>query len=173
MKIFIVNGHGNVGKTEFENYVISTLWKTKNIYAISTIDYVKECAKKMGWDGSKEPADRRFLSDIKDALTRWNDIPYKKITYWIENNKDKYDAVFIDCREPEEIKRFVNDYGATTILVTGRKDLKSFGNHADDNVKKYKKYDIIINNNSDLDNLYSQAKQFIKDYITNNEEDFS
>jgi len=32
----------------------------------------------MGWDGGKTPEDRRFLSDLKDALTRWKDVPYNE-----------------------------------------------------------------------------------------------
>ena len=44
---------------------------------ISTITYVKDIAKTIGWDGGKSPADRRFLSDLKDALTRWKDLPYQ------------------------------------------------------------------------------------------------
>jgi hypothetical protein len=41
-------------------------------------------AKKFGWDGGKSLNDRRFLSDLKDALTRWKDVPYQKITNLLE-----------------------------------------------------------------------------------------
>ena len=46
---------------------------------ISTVDFVKEVAKFCGWNGQKTPKDRKFLSDLKNILTQWNDIPYKDI----------------------------------------------------------------------------------------------
>lgn len=166
MKIFIVNGTGGSGKTTFEKMVKNIAEQEGyDVRAISTIDYVKQMAKKFGWDGGKSLNDRRFLSDLKDALTRWKDVPYQKISDRLEILKleQQVDAVFIDCREPDEIKRFVQDYGAITILVQ-RGETVIFGNHADDDVKNYQ-YDIVIDNSRGLDELKQEATIFVETWI--------
>lgn len=166
MKIAIVNGRGASGKTTFETMVqkISAA-RGRRVEIISTITYVKEKAKEMGWDGGKTPADRRFLSDLKDALTRWKDLPYKKVCEDIEYFKGEgmTDLVFIDCREPEEIARFVEDFGALTILVQ-RGEFTLLGNHADDEVFNYQ-YDVVIDNNRGLDELMQEATIFEETFV--------
>ncbi len=113
--------------------------------------------------------DRRFLSDLKDTLTRWKDIPYQKIKEALEafRLEQEVDAVFVDCREPEEIKRFVNDYNAITILVQ-RGSAIIYGNHADDNVNNYQ-YDIVIDNSRGLDELNQEAQLFVDTWIEGEE----
>lgn len=165
MKIFIVNGAGGSGKTSFEKMVKNiAAEKQYRIYIVSTINYVKLMARGMGWRGEKDYKSRRFLSDLKDALTRWNDKPYRIIQESIEDaNALGYNAIFIDCREPDEIKRFVQDYGAITILVQ-RGETVIFGNHADDDVKNYQ-YDIVIDNSRGLDELKQEATIFVETWI--------
>lgn len=170
MKIFIVNGTGGSGKTTFEKMVENIAKQNNyNVKIISTIDYVKQIAKTLGWDGGKALNDRRFLSDLKDALTRWKDIPYQKIKETLEafRLEQEVDAVFVDCREPEEIKRFVNDYNAITILVQ-RGSAIIYGNHADDNVNNYQ-YDIVIDNSRGLDELNQEAQLFVDTWIEGEE----
>ena len=166
MKIFIVNGAGGSGKTTFERMVENIAEQEGyDIRVLSTIDYVKQIAKTLGWDGGKTLNDRRFLSDLKDALTRWKDVPYQKIKEILEafDFIQRIDAVFIDCREPEEIARFVKDYNAITILVQ-RGESVTFGNHADDNVKNYQ-YDITIDNSRGLDELNQEAQIFVETWL--------
>lgn len=165
MRIFIVNGAGGSGKTTFERMVAIIAKEKRHTVCIdSTINYVKSIAKTLGWDGGKTTNDRRFLSDLKDALTRWKDIPYTKIRESIETARlNGVNAIFIDCREPEEIKRFVNDYDAITILVQ-RGEVITFGNHADDNVRNYQ-YDIVIDNSRGLDELKQEAVVFVETWL--------
>jgi hypothetical protein len=130
----------------------------------STINYVKEIARQLGWNGEKGTNDRRFLSDLKDTLTRWKDIPYKKICESIDiAEREGFDAMFIDCREPEEIKRFVEDFNAITVFVQ-RGEVAFFGNHADDNVRNYQ-YDITIDNSRGLDELKQEATIFVETWF--------
>ncbi len=165
MKIAIVNGRGASGKTTFETMVQKiAAARDKKVKVISTITYVKEVAKLVGWDGGKTPEDRRFLSDLKDALTRWKDVPYQKVKGFIDTYKESdTDLLFIDCREPEEIARFVNDYGALTILVQ-RGEFELLGNHADDEVLNYQ-YDVVIDNNRGLDELMQEATIFEETFV--------
>lgn len=169
MKIAIVNGRGASGKTTFETMVQKiAAARGKKVKVISTITYVKEIAKLFGWDGGKTPEDRRFLSDLKDALTRWKDLPYQKVKEAIKIYQgNDVDLLFIDCREPEEIARFVNDYGALTILVQ-RGEFELLGNHADDNVMNYQ-YDVVIDNNRGLDELMQEATIFEETFVEEEE----
>ena len=170
MRIVVVNGRGCSGKTSFERLVQRmAAERGKQVEIRSTIDYVKDGAKALGWDGGKTPEDRRFLSDLKDALTRWKDLPYKVIGDWIDcYEKKNVDLLFIDCREPEEIKRFVNDYNAMTLLVQ-RGEVVIMGNHADDNVMNYQ-YDITIDNSRGLEELKQEAEIFVETFLESEED---
>lgn len=137
---------------------------------ISTVDLVKEVARFCGWDGQKRPKDRKFLSDLKDVLTQWDDIPYKDIISSYEGCKEIWKQLgydeekclyFIMCREPEEIQKFVDRIGARTLLVR-RFEVEglSQSNHADTNILNYK-YNTYIHNNGNLEDLQKVAYQFI------------
>lgn len=168
MKIFIVNGKGESGKTTFETMIkeIAAAHGDK-IQILSTIDYVKNLAKTIGWNGTKTPENRRMLSDLKDLLSRWNDSPHKKVCEKI-NNSDAA-AIFIDSREPEDIKRFVDEYQALTILVQRGKEIILYGNHADDCVDDFD-YDIYIDNSRGLNELFAEAQIFYECFIRGEEE---
>lgn len=167
MSIFIVNGAPGCGKTTFESMVKLESEKNSCIVGVySTIDFVKEIAKKCGWDGTKSPENRKFLSDLKDLLTEWNDVPYKETLKWIEKFEFRLwqwdvninrSIIFIDCREPNEIKRLCDTLKAKSILIR-RADVENLeaSNHADKNVLNYK-YDIVIDNNGNLDDLRQKA----------------
>ena len=171
MRIAIVNGRGASGKTTFEAMVQKVAEaKDLNVEILSTISIVKKIATEIGWTGTKTPADRRFLSDLKDALTRWDDVPYKHICGQLEylEKEGKTDLVFVDCREPEEIARFVEDFSAFTVLVQ-RGEIVPLGNHADDNVEKYQ-YDIVIDNSRGLDELLEEATIFVEIFLEDEKE---
>ena len=137
---------------------------------LSTIDFVKEIATKCGWDGTKDLKNRKFLSDLNDLLTNWNNVPFNKIVQQVKNIEDEwkyYDidlnhtAIFIDCREPEEIQKLCTTLNAKSLLIT-REDAENnnTSNHADQNVLNYN-YDIVIQNNGDLREFVYAAIDFI------------
>ena len=73
MKVFVINGAPGSGKTTFEKFIQE---EYSDCAIISTVDYVKTVAKYVGWDGTKTLKNRKFLSDLKDLLTEWEDIPF-------------------------------------------------------------------------------------------------
>ena len=78
MKYVIINGSGGVGKDLFCNHAKIVLRSmNKEFFNYSTVDYVKESAMKLGWNGIKDERGRKFLSDLKAAMTEYNDIPFK------------------------------------------------------------------------------------------------
>ena len=170
IKIFIMNGKGASGKTTFENMIVEIAQAhDKKIEILSTIDYVKDVAKSFGWNGSKDPKDRKMLSDLKDLLTEWNDLPHKIICEKIKDLMGtNVAAVFVDCREPAEIKRFVEEYDALSVLVKRSSISMVYGNHADDNVDDYE-YDCVIDNSRGLMELLDEANIFYEVFIEKDE----
>ena len=168
MKIFIVNGRGGAGKTSFEKMVVEiAAAHNQKIAVLSTIDYVKDVAKSIGWDGTKTLENRRMLSDLKDLLARWNGSPHQSVCNKIKEFND-VDAVFIDSREPEDIQRFIEEYHATTVLVQRGKEIITYGNHADDRVDDFD-YDICVDNSRGLNELFAEAQIFYECFIRGEE----
>ena len=168
MKIYILNGKAGSGKTSFYKFVEEIC----GVYVMncSTVDLVKQLASDDGWNGEKTPRNREFLSNLKDLLTEWDDVPYKDVVRRIERfevyckNWDidtKDCAVFIDCREPKEIQKFVDRMGAKTIFVDRKIENYQPSNHADAEVENFK-YDIVIDNNKALKHLAAAAINFIE-----------
>lgn len=172
MKIIIVNGVPRSGKDSFVGFCLDKLGKFGQ--AFSTVDFVKDIAIRCGWDREKTPKDRKFLSDLKKLLTEWNDVPYqiarKEIAkiyliaeqYGLDHNKF---VVFIFCREPEEIDRFVKEYDATAILVRcpGVEDREQ-SNESDSGVFDYN-YEYIISNEGTLGELRESAEFFVDEIL--------
>lgn len=169
MKIIVINGRPRAGKDTFVEFCQKhCIWCLN----VSTVDFVKEVAQHCGWDGTKTPENRAFLSSLKDILTLWNDVPFKKVCKEISSfvgEMTLYDfdpetegIVFIHCREPEEIDRFRVELGSQSLLIT-RSDVEdeAQSNHADAEVNKYK-YDYMIANDGTLDDLEDAAVHFLE-----------
>lgn len=163
-RIFIINGSGGVGKDTFCEYV----GKYAKVRVHSSVEEVKNIARLCGWSGSKEPKDRRFLSDLKDLLTKYNDLPFRGIQSVVKDfYKDSNEFLFIHIREPKEIERAKRAFKAVTILVFNDNVKCIYGNHADDEVLRYI-YDELINNSGTLEDLDTLAKNFVEKWDESN-----
>ena len=193
--VVVINGCGGVGKDTFvnccKNYCsIITPDNKTHIFRIvnySTVDKVKEIAKQLGWDGKKSEKDRKFLSDLKELTSEYNDFSYNETVRMIKdeyqettddqyiNNRSVIDKIiFIHCREPKDIQKIVdfcktyfgNDDSvkAYTLLIRSNRVEKITSNMADANVENYT-YDYIIDNDSDIVYLKERAKNFLESLI--------
>lgn len=182
VKVVVVNGMPGCGKTTFEQ-ICSDICdpfaveptshipgfsegRVLGIDICSTVDFVKVIAKQCGWDGTKSLKNRKFLSDLKDLLTEWDDVPFKRIeTRAKVRAKSAADVdwiLFVDCREPSEIQKLKERLNATTVLIRRESvENSETSNHADANVFNYN-YDVTIYNNGSLDIFKTIAEQFIK-----------
>lgn len=169
MKIYIVNGAPLSGKTTFCNMVIKIVGEDKG-RNFSTVDKIKEIARDFGWDGEKTPKARKFLSDLKDVLTEWSDLPVRDVKSRLASfeedlsrtNNGEGAVVFIMVREPDEIKRLCEELGAQSLLVRRRSsELVEASNHADKNVLNLK-YDLVIDNEGSLEDLAYTALEFVE-----------
>lgn len=163
-KIYVTNGSAENGKDTFAEL----LGKYISVYKYSSIDLVKEMFAVVGVSkDNKTEKKRKLWSDGKDLLTKYDDIPFKDITSIVtdfKNNKIETEVLLIDVREPEEITRAVETFGAETILVRKPNAKKIESNHADANVENYE-YDYIIENNSTLEQLDYIAQRFVDEVI--------
>lgn len=169
LKIVIVNGAPGCGKTSFENFCRDKM--DSYCQMRSTVDLVKEIALiYANWDGKKNLKSRKFLSDLKDLLTEFNDIPFKDIVRFKDVWEDELDMygvkerphiLLVDSREPEEIMRFKRELGAITVLIRrADAEKEKTSNHADANVLNCE-YDYEIDNNGSLDDLRIKAAEFL------------
>lgn len=162
-KIYILNGVGTSGKGTFVEFIS----KYVPTHKYSIVDLPKEAAKVLGWDGGKAERDRRFLSDIVDLSAEYNDSPFRDILSVVtdfKNNLIEDEVLFIDMRDPKDISRAVETFGAETILIDNPNVDKIESNHADANVKNYE-YDYTIENDGTLEQLERVAKLFVCDVI--------
>ena len=169
LRVVIVNGKPGSGKTTFEDMcaeIVGDAYCNKR----STVDKVKEIAKIGGWNGVKDAAARKLLSDLKDIFTEYNNMPMNDILKYVsgwETDLAYYGVgnhphiLFVDDREPEHIEKLKNMLNATTLLIRrpGDEDVET-SNHADKNVFEYE-YDWTINNDGDLDLLKVKAQIFV------------
>ena len=170
----MINGKGECGKDTFVA-MCQDILGAEFVRNVSTVDFVKEVAETCGWDGTKTPKNRKFLSDLKDLLTEWDDVPLRKVTEEVEayatyltiNQQWNTGLVFIHCREPKEIDKLVREFGgeAKTLLIR-RFTAESVEqiNHADNEVLNYS-YDYTIYNNYSLSALRGQAEIFLREYL--------
>ena len=169
MQVVVINGMPRAGKDQFVQFCQEHMTWCKNI---STVDFVKQAANFCGWDGTKTPKNRAFLSDLKDLLTKWDDVPFKKVKRAAENYNSEaisYDfdtdevLVFIHCREPEEIAKFVKEMNAKTLLIRRESvETTNQSNHADAEVFNYD-YDYCVQNNGSLEELEQKAIAFLRE----------
>lgn len=135
----------------------------------SSIDKVKEIAELCGWDGeSKTEKDRKFLSDLKLLTSEYSNMPFKAIEDKVNAFKtdDKFCVMLIDIREPNEIEKAKNAFGAKTILIRNDRVKNIKSNMADANVFNYE-YDFVIENNGTLDEFQNAIYEFAYKEILN------
>lgn len=182
VKVVVINGMPGCGKTTFEQMCSDicdpfavdsakhisgfTEGRVLGVDICSTVDFVKVVARHCGWDGTKDLKNRKFLSDLKDLLTEWDDVPFKRIqiraNVRAKSGADIDWILFVDCREPVEIQKLKERLNATTVLIRRPQiENNETSNHADSEVFNYK-YDLEIWNESGLDDLKKLAESFIE-----------
>ena len=158
-QIIVINGQGGAGKDALINLIAG---RQKRVMNISSVDGVKELAKIVGWNGSKEEKDRKFLSDLKILTSEYCGFSEN---YLVEKTKEflksKDELMFVHIREPFFIGEFLNKFPSAKTLLIRRGESSSYGNMADDNVFNYD-YDYIIDNCGSLEDLEEKGIQLLE-----------
>lgn len=155
-KVIVINGAATVGKSTFVSLCHEI---DPRVIETSTVDFVKEIALQAGWNGIKDEAGRRFLSELKDAMEHYYDIPNKSVGDFIKTHSDN--IIFVNAREPHNVQYYVDNYNAITVLILNPNAKLVNDNHADTGVYDYT-YDYYIENSGDLKLLKESAKTFLK-----------
>lgn len=163
-KIIIINGTGGSGK---DSFVKACQNIDPTIQNISSVNYVKQVAYELGWDGVKDTKGRRFLSDLKMALSAYNDAPFIMTIKDIEDY-DKNATVFVHIRESDDISKYKayfehNGDIVTTVVINNSRVKPITSNLADADVYN-SSYDWIIDNEGTLDDLAQSAEFFLKNF---------
>jgi hypothetical protein len=169
MKILVVNGKPLSGKDVF----CQTIYEKRGlVFPYSTIDEVKLLATQLGWDGVKDEKGRKFLSDLKDAMTAYNDLPREYVLKQIKQKCELYrstpeiidDMIFlIQSRESTDIERWEKENGARSLLIIKKletTDVTHWRNHADDEVWNHS-YHYRLKNFDDLETWKTISLEFI------------
>lgn len=171
MKVVIINGQGAAGKDAFVNMCKLIDPKIQNY---STVDGVKDVARKMGWHDDKSEKGRKFLSDLKDLWDNYNHgatagtVRRTKGYINLLREMDMDSAVFIHCREPHkiaEMKEMFDDIPVITLLVVRPNSKLITSNHSDRDVENYD-YDVTITNDGTLEDLAASARWFYYTFLT-------
>ncbi len=156
-QIIVMNGKGGVGKDTLCDGAAER-YQTMNV---SSIDPIKAIARQNGWDGGKDDASRRFLSELKRVFTEYNDLPTRylkeKVQAFLEGD---YELLFVHIRESSEIRKFVEavkPVPCVTILIRrAAVDVGHvYGNRSDDDVENYN-YDHIFHNDLPIEESSAQ-----------------
>ena len=110
MQVIIINGMPRAGKDQFVSFCQKHLLWCGNF---STVDFVKEVAAMCGWDGTKTPLNRAFLSNLKDLLTDWGDVPFKKVERAMETFENEAKSCRLYFRFPgkKQYYKYLYCYG--------------------------------------------------------------
>ena len=175
-RIIIINGKGGSGKDTCVKFV--TDYYAGHTMNVSTVDPIKKAASLLGWNKSKDNIDRKFLSDLKQISSDYNDYPNKytisKIDKFSKLSVTWMRFMFIHCREPENIQlleTYLNTLNVKhyTLLIRRPGIEDTYGNNSDDNVENYN-YDFIYENNyASLDAYRRSFMKFFNENIVGEE----
>lgn len=174
-KIFVINGSTRGGKDSFVSFVAAELNDIhKRFHTVINFDSVgrlkrieKEINRNTEESKNKTERYRKFISDLKRLTDDYCDLSFQDISDAINDFMcDGNDALmlFIHIREPENIKRVVNKFGAKTVLIKNDHKELITSNESDANIFNYD-YDYVIYNNEGLEELRNSVKKFVKEAL--------
>ena len=158
--VFVVNGKPRAGKDTFA----MILNRYMDVYKYSAVTKVKEIATLCGWDGQKEERDRKFLHELKMLTSEYSDMSHQDVVNEINkyrNGEIEADVFVVDVREPEDIKRLVEEVGAITVFIENDNVPAITSNAADANVENFE-YDFVIPNNGTMKEFEDEIKIFME-----------
>lgn len=173
--VVVVNGKPAVGKTTFQEMVKDRPYGMC-VHIKSSVDKIYEVYKQLGWDGNKDNEFRMNMHLLKQMYIKNCDGPLNDLIDYIIGLVS-YDTsrcghiVFYDCREADEIKKTVDTMKGlgcigvrvkTMYIDAGDKSASTYGNPSDDMATQDSyKYDIVISNTGNIEELRDIAGQFV------------
>lgn len=162
--LIIINGRGGVGKDTLCNFAAEQ-FRVRNV---SSITPIKKIAAENGWKGEKTPKARKFLADLKEVFTQYNDLPTRYLLeQYQEFLESEEELMFVQIREGREIDKLKHQISGRCVTLLVRRTLdgiESWGNSSDDEVEQYH-YDCIYENSLPLKEAKEDFLQFLTKQI--------
>lgn len=168
MKVAI-HGKAGVGKDTMVNYMISKYGGTKLAFSDPIYEIMYYAQEVCGFDKEK---DRKFLQQIGTEWARNKD-PNVWVNIALERSKKIKTNVYItDIRFPNEYEAVRNDEDWLIVKIKRDEELiennrigNGNSNHISEKGLEDSLFNIIIYNNSTLDNFYKQIDNLFKDNL--------
>lgn len=171
VKIIILSGKARSGKDKVADIIVNHL-KNKKVKKLSYAYYLKQYVKNISnWKGLEEDKPRKLLQTIGIDLIKNkvnNKLLINRVIEDIEVYSYFYDVIVItDARLVEEVVDIKNNYkGVITIRINRNIDNDltiSEKNHiTETNLDNYK-FDYIIENNDDYENLEKSVNKIVEE----------
>ena len=143
----VINGGGGAGK----DTLCDMAAKHFDVVNVSSIDPIKRIARETGWNGEKDLRSRKFLADLKQLFTDYNDLPTRYLVEQYQRFAESdAEILCVHIRESDQIAKFVREVSLPCLTLLIRRDVISahhYGNQADDEVENYP-YDAVFDNNA-------------------------
>lgn len=159
--LIIINGKGGVGK----DTLCAFAGKHYQVRNVSSITPIKEIAAKYGWNGEKTPKARKFLADLKEVFTQYNDLP---TNYLLQQYKEflsgEEELMFAHIREGKEIDKLkarVSGKCMTLLVKRTGEGPEVWGNASDDEAEHYP-YDFVYENRFPLEEAEADFMLFLE-----------
>lgn len=161
-QVVIINGNGGVGKDTFVNALKIVARHSMTIWNYSSVDKIKEIAKLIGWDGSKDEKSRKLLSDLKVLCDNYNNLTFEAMkSKVLEFKESDASVLFLHIREPHNIEAAKTAFDAITVLVERDAVEQITSNDSDKNVANYD-YDFVVVNDGDISDLADECDRFLQ-----------
>lgn len=165
--ILIINGVSGSGKDEFA-LALKHEFEVDNI---SSVDQIKKIASILGWDGTRDHKSRKFLADLKDLATEFNDAPLQYV--YSQVKKSDAEICVLHIREVLEIIKakelFASiGYNAQAILIERPEVLSKQipQNTGDLGALQQFDYDVTIINDDSLEHLHQVSIKLANKLLT-------
>lgn len=155
------------------NYTINSILETERANRPLSLDIQLKALgiSVIDDNGLFKPLPRIFyeinkVQDFKDKLKQVHAVK-EEINQCLNKEgryKDYKEGIyFVYCREPEEIKKYVDFFGAITVLIDRKSvNIAELSNDADKMVMNYY-YDYVIDNNDSIEVLRESAETLLKE----------
>lgn len=164
--VYILNGIAESGKDEF----VLGLKSEYEVDNISSVDQIKKVATILGWNGKKDETSRKFLSDLKNLSTEFNNGPTNYMFDCVKSSDAEICVLHV--REIHEIEKLKNlfkyhQYIVRTIKIERQSKLSTHvpQNTGDLNALQPYAYDCVVSNNGTIEDLHEKSVEITRFFM--------